>query len=132
MALLKWALIMLVVSLLAALFGFTDLAAASGRGPRAVLYLPRHLPGAARHGLDGRQGGEGAVEPGRKAARKRLARRQRRHLVFGKNWDGVRELARAAVKCPKPWMIVERRQHPHQRHGLTAFGTVVLGHRGSS
>ena len=36
---LKWALIMLVVSLLAALFGFTDLAAASADVARVLFYI---------------------------------------------------------------------------------------------
>ena len=39
MSLLKWALIMLVVSLLAALFGFTDLAAASADVARVLFYI---------------------------------------------------------------------------------------------
>jgi uncharacterized membrane protein YtjA (UPF0391 family) len=39
MSLLKWALIMLVVSLLAALFGFTDLAAASADIARVLFYI---------------------------------------------------------------------------------------------
>jgi uncharacterized membrane protein YtjA (UPF0391 family) len=36
---LKWALIMLVVSLVAALFGFTDLSAASADVARVLFYL---------------------------------------------------------------------------------------------
>jgi uncharacterized membrane protein YtjA (UPF0391 family) len=39
MSLLKWALIMLVVSLVAALFGFTDLAAASADVARILFYI---------------------------------------------------------------------------------------------
>jgi len=39
MSLLKWALIMLVVSLVAALFGFTDLAAASAEVARVLFYI---------------------------------------------------------------------------------------------
>jgi uncharacterized membrane protein YtjA (UPF0391 family) len=39
MSLLKWALIMLAVSLLAALFGFTDLAAASADVARVLFYI---------------------------------------------------------------------------------------------
>ena len=39
MTILKWALIMLVVSLVAALFGFTDLAAASADVARVLFYL---------------------------------------------------------------------------------------------
>jgi uncharacterized membrane protein YtjA (UPF0391 family) len=39
MTLLKWALIMLVVSLVAALFGFTDLAAASADVARVLFYI---------------------------------------------------------------------------------------------
>jgi uncharacterized membrane protein YtjA (UPF0391 family) len=39
MSILKWALIMLVVSLLAALFGFTDLAAASADVARVLFYI---------------------------------------------------------------------------------------------
>lgn len=39
MSLLKWALMMLVVSLLAALFGFTDLAAASADVARVLFYI---------------------------------------------------------------------------------------------
>ena len=39
MSLLKWAVIMLVVSLVAALFGFTDLAAASADVARVLLYI---------------------------------------------------------------------------------------------
>ena len=39
MSLLKWPLIMLVVSLLAALFGFTDLAAASADVARVLFYI---------------------------------------------------------------------------------------------
>jgi uncharacterized membrane protein YtjA (UPF0391 family) len=39
MSLLKWALIMLVVSLVAALFGFTDLAAASADVARVLFYI---------------------------------------------------------------------------------------------
>lgn len=39
MSILKWALIMLVVSLLAALFGFTDLATASADVARALFYI---------------------------------------------------------------------------------------------
>ena len=62
MSLLKWPLIMLVVSLLAALFGFTDLAAASADVARVLFYIFLvHLAGAARHGFDGRTSGEGAV-----------------------------------------------------------------------
>jgi uncharacterized membrane protein YtjA (UPF0391 family) len=36
---LKWALIMFVVSLVAALFGFTDLSAASGDVARVLFYI---------------------------------------------------------------------------------------------
>jgi uncharacterized membrane protein YtjA (UPF0391 family) len=39
MTILKWALIMLVVSLVAALFGFTDLAAASADVARLLFYI---------------------------------------------------------------------------------------------
>jgi uncharacterized membrane protein YtjA (UPF0391 family) len=39
MSLLKWALIMLVVSLVAALFGFTDLSAASADVARVLFYI---------------------------------------------------------------------------------------------
>jgi uncharacterized membrane protein YtjA (UPF0391 family) len=39
MTLLKWALIMFVVSLVAALFGFTDLAAASADVARILFYI---------------------------------------------------------------------------------------------
>jgi uncharacterized membrane protein YtjA (UPF0391 family) len=39
MTILKWALIMLVVSLVAALFGFTDLAAASADVARILFYI---------------------------------------------------------------------------------------------
>ncbi len=39
MTILKWALIMLVVSLVAALFGFTDLAAASADVARFLFYI---------------------------------------------------------------------------------------------
>ena len=39
MSLLKWALIMLVVSIIAAVFGFTDLAAASADVARVLLYI---------------------------------------------------------------------------------------------
>ena len=39
MSLLKWALIMLVVSLVAAVFGFTDLAAASADVARILFYI---------------------------------------------------------------------------------------------
>jgi uncharacterized membrane protein YtjA (UPF0391 family) len=39
MSLLKWALIMLVVSLVAALFGFTNLAAASADVARILFYI---------------------------------------------------------------------------------------------
>src|ERR1700754_1813925 len=39
MTLLKWALIMLLISLVAALFGFTDLAAASGDVARVLFYI---------------------------------------------------------------------------------------------
>ena len=39
MSLLKWALIMLVVSLVAALFGFTGLSAASGDVARVLFYI---------------------------------------------------------------------------------------------
>lgn len=39
MSLIKWALIMLVVSLLAALLGFTDLAAASADVARVLFYI---------------------------------------------------------------------------------------------
>jgi uncharacterized membrane protein YtjA (UPF0391 family) len=39
MTILKWALIMLVVSLVAALFGFTDLAAASADVARVLFYI---------------------------------------------------------------------------------------------
>jgi uncharacterized membrane protein YtjA (UPF0391 family) len=39
MSLLKWALIMLVVSLIAAVFGFTDLAAASAGVARFLFFV---------------------------------------------------------------------------------------------
>lgn len=39
MSILKWALIMLLVSLVAALFGFTDLAAASAEVARVLFYI---------------------------------------------------------------------------------------------
>jgi uncharacterized membrane protein YtjA (UPF0391 family) len=39
MSLLKWALIMLVVSIIAAVFGFTDLAAASADVARILFYI---------------------------------------------------------------------------------------------
>jgi uncharacterized membrane protein YtjA (UPF0391 family) len=39
MSLLKWALIMLVVSIAAAVFGFTDLAAASADVARILFYI---------------------------------------------------------------------------------------------
>ncbi|MCC6780584.1 MAG: DUF1328 domain-containing protein [Hyphomicrobiales bacterium] len=39
MTILKWALIMLVVSLIAALFGFTDLSAASAEVSRVLFYI---------------------------------------------------------------------------------------------
>jgi uncharacterized membrane protein YtjA (UPF0391 family) len=39
MSLLKWALIMLVVSIIAAVFGFTDLAAASADVARVLFYI---------------------------------------------------------------------------------------------
>jgi uncharacterized membrane protein YtjA (UPF0391 family) len=39
MSILRWALIMLVVSLVAALFGFTDLAAASVDVARVLFYI---------------------------------------------------------------------------------------------
>ncbi len=39
MSILKWALIMLVVSLIAALFGFTNLAAASADVSRILFYI---------------------------------------------------------------------------------------------
>jgi uncharacterized membrane protein YtjA (UPF0391 family) len=39
MTILKWALIMLVVSLVAALLGFTDLAAASADVARVLFYI---------------------------------------------------------------------------------------------
>jgi uncharacterized membrane protein YtjA (UPF0391 family) len=39
MSLLKWALIMLLVSIVAALFGFTDLAAASADVARILFYI---------------------------------------------------------------------------------------------
>ena len=39
MSLLKWALILLLVSLVAALFGFTDLAAASADVARVLFYI---------------------------------------------------------------------------------------------
>ena len=39
MTILKWALIMLVVSIVAALFGFTDLAAASADVARVLFYI---------------------------------------------------------------------------------------------
>lgn len=39
MTLLKWALIMLLISLVAALFGFTDLAAASADVGRVLFYI---------------------------------------------------------------------------------------------
>ena len=39
MSLLKWALIMLLVSIVAAVFGFTDLAAASADVARILFYI---------------------------------------------------------------------------------------------
>jgi uncharacterized membrane protein YtjA (UPF0391 family) len=39
MSLLKWALIMLLVSIVAAVFGFTDLAAASADVARVLFYI---------------------------------------------------------------------------------------------
>lgn len=39
MTILKWAIIMLIVSLVAALFGFTDLAAASASVSRVLFYI---------------------------------------------------------------------------------------------
>ena len=39
MPILKWAIIMLIVSLVAALFGFTDLAAASANVARVLFYV---------------------------------------------------------------------------------------------
>lgn len=39
MSILKWALIMLVVSLIAGLFGFTDLSAASADVSRVLFYI---------------------------------------------------------------------------------------------
>ena len=39
MSLLRWALIMLVVSIIAAVFGFTDLAAASADVARVLFYI---------------------------------------------------------------------------------------------
>jgi len=39
MTILKWAVIMLLVSLVAALFGFTDLAAASASVARVLFYI---------------------------------------------------------------------------------------------
>jgi uncharacterized membrane protein YtjA (UPF0391 family) len=39
MSLLKWALIMLIVSLVAAVFGFTDIAAASADVARILFYI---------------------------------------------------------------------------------------------
>jgi uncharacterized membrane protein YtjA (UPF0391 family) len=39
MSILRWALIMLVVSLVAALFGFSDLAAASADVARVLFYI---------------------------------------------------------------------------------------------
>jgi uncharacterized membrane protein YtjA (UPF0391 family) len=39
MTILKWAVIMLLVSLVAALFGFTDLAAASAEVARVLFYI---------------------------------------------------------------------------------------------
>jgi uncharacterized membrane protein YtjA (UPF0391 family) len=39
MSILKWAVIMLLVSLVAALFGFTDLAAASASVARVLFYI---------------------------------------------------------------------------------------------
>jgi len=39
MSILKWAVIMLLVSLVAALFGFTDLAAASATVARVLFYI---------------------------------------------------------------------------------------------
>jgi uncharacterized membrane protein YtjA (UPF0391 family) len=39
MTLLRWALIMLVISLVAALFGFTDLSAASADVARVLFYI---------------------------------------------------------------------------------------------
>jgi uncharacterized membrane protein YtjA (UPF0391 family) len=39
MSLLKWALIMLAVSIIAALFGFTDLSAASADVARILFYI---------------------------------------------------------------------------------------------
>jgi uncharacterized membrane protein YtjA (UPF0391 family) len=39
MPILKWAIIMLIVSLVAALFGFTDLSAASANVARVLFYV---------------------------------------------------------------------------------------------
>ena len=39
MPILKWAIILLIVSLVAALFGFTDLAAASANVARVLFYV---------------------------------------------------------------------------------------------
>ena len=39
MSILKWAVIMLLVSLVAALFGFTDLAAASADDAKVLFYI---------------------------------------------------------------------------------------------
>jgi uncharacterized membrane protein YtjA (UPF0391 family) len=39
MTILKWAIIMLIVSLVAALFGFTDLSAASADVSRVLFYI---------------------------------------------------------------------------------------------
>ena len=47
MTLLKWALVFFVVSIIAALFGFTDIAAASADVAHPVLYLPRNIYRAA-------------------------------------------------------------------------------------
>jgi hypothetical protein len=48
MSLLKWALIMLVVSLVAALFGFTDLAAASAEVARELREGPKNTAARGR------------------------------------------------------------------------------------
>ena len=63
MSLLKWALIMLVVSLVAALFGFTGLSAASGDVARVLfVYFHCYFPGAAGHRSIQREGGGGVLK----------------------------------------------------------------------
>ena len=54
MSILRWAFIMLLVSLVAALFGFTELSAASADVSRVLFYIfVRDLPGPARPRPDG-------------------------------------------------------------------------------